>query len=162
MQFFKTRSGFMKVMSICEFLVASKHNNIQEAEITHIKRLLHQLKTQGFLLVENEGQDIYNEGFSATPDRVEKYFAIPEDIHTADLTKKTDDELKEIMRNSIDNSYVPSSIYNKAKQELDFRQRDSNSSKQKNNDEVLKLTPEFYGVGINLKALWNKMKSRFK
>jgi len=37
------------------------------------------------------------------------------------LKYKTDDELKEIMRNSIDNQYVPSSIYHKAKQELEFR-----------------------------------------
>src|SRR3989338_8248199 len=37
------------------------------------------------------------------------------------LKYKTDDELKEIMRDSIDNQYVPSSIYHKAKQELEFR-----------------------------------------
>ena len=38
-----------------------------------------------------------------------------------DLIQKSDDELKTIMRASIDNSYVPSSIYHKAKQELEFR-----------------------------------------
>jgi hypothetical protein len=38
-----------------------------------------------------------------------------------DLTKKTDDELRDIMRISISNSYVPQSIYNRAKQELEFR-----------------------------------------
>src|SRR3989338_2875954 len=37
------------------------------------------------------------------------------------LRHKTDEELREIMRNSIDNQYVPSSIYHKAKQELEFR-----------------------------------------
>ena len=42
------------------------------------------------------------------------------------LRYKTDEELREIMRNSIDNQYVPSSIYHKAKQELEFR----NSQKQ--------------------------------
>ena len=43
------------------------------------------------------------------------------------LKHKTDEELKEIMRSSIDNQYVPSSIYHKAKQELEFR----NSSRVK-------------------------------
>ena len=38
-----------------------------------------------------------------------------------DLTKKTDDELRDIMRASIANSYVPGSIYNRAKQELELR-----------------------------------------
>ena len=42
------------------------------------------------------------------------------------LKYKTDEELRETMRNSIDNQYVPSSIYHKAKQELEFR----NSRKQ--------------------------------
>lgn len=42
------------------------------------------------------------------------------------LRYKTDEELMEIMRNSIDNQHVPSSIYHKAKQELEFR----NSQKQ--------------------------------
>lgn len=38
-----------------------------------------------------------------------------------DLTKKTDDELRDLMRAGIANSYVPGSIYNRAKQELEFR-----------------------------------------
>lgn len=38
-----------------------------------------------------------------------------------DLTKKTDDELRDIMRAGIANSYVPGSSYNRAKQELEFR-----------------------------------------
>lgn len=76
-----------------------------------------------------------------------------------DLTTKTNEELKEIMRNSIDNSYVPSSSYNKAKQELEFR----NASKQENTkEEIFKLSPELYGIGINLKAIWRKLKSYFK
>ena len=74
------------------------------------------------------------------------------------LENKTKEELKRIMRNSIDNQYIPSSIYHKAKQELEFR----NTSKQKNkNDEILKLSPELYGVGINLKSLWRKIKLFF-
>lgn len=55
-----------------------------------------------------------------------------------ELTTKTDGELKEIMRNSIDNSYVSSSIYHKAKQELEFR----NISKHKNEIEVANISPK--------------------
>ena len=74
------------------------------------------------------------------------------------LRYKTDEELREIMRNSIDNQYVPSSIYHKAKQELEFR----NMPKQENKgEEVLKLSPEFYGIGVNLKSLWRKIRSWF-
>lgn len=71
------------------------------------------------------------------------------------LRHKTNEELREIMRNSIDNQYVPSSIYHKAKQELEFR----NTSKQekKKDDEILILSPEFYGMGVNLKSLWKKI-----
>ncbi len=46
------------------------------------------------------------------------------------LTEKTDEEIKEIMRGSIDNVYVPSSIYHKAKQELDFRNTERNNKKE--------------------------------
>lgn len=74
------------------------------------------------------------------------------------LRYKTDEELREIMRNSIDNQYVPSSIYHKAKQELEFR----NIPRQENkNEEILKLSPEFYGIGVNLKSLWKKIRSWF-
>ena len=38
-----------------------------------------------------------------------------------DLSQKTDQELHEVMRNSIENSYVPGSIYNRAKLELEIR-----------------------------------------
>lgn len=75
-----------------------------------------------------------------------------------ELTTKTDEELREIMRNSIDNSYVPSSIYHKAKQELEFRNTQKSKDKE---DNILKLSPEFYGVGINLRSLWKKIKSWF-
>ncbi|GEM_PF-4579712 len=47
-----------------------------------------------------------------------------------DLTKKTNEELQEIMRNSIDNSYVPASIYNRARLELEIRDM-NNKSKAK-------------------------------
>jgi hypothetical protein len=75
------------------------------------------------------------------------------------LQYKTDDELKEIMRDSIDNQYVPSSIYHKARQELEFR---NTAKPEKRDDEIVKLSPEFYGVGINLKPLWRKIKSWFQ
>lgn len=54
------------------------------------------------------------------------------------LRYKTDEELREIMRNSIDNQYVPSSIYHKAKQELEFR----NTQKLADKTEISKLLPE--------------------
>lgn len=38
-----------------------------------------------------------------------------------DLKNKTDQELMDLMRASISNQYVPSSVYHRAKQELDFR-----------------------------------------
>ena len=56
-------------------------------------------------------------------------------IDNTDILKnKTNDELKNIMRDSIDNSYVPSSIYNKAKQELEFR-----NSKKSSSDIIVKI-----------------------
>lgn len=78
------------------------------------------------------------------------------------LTEKTDNELKEIMRGSIDNSYVSSSIYHKAKQELEFRDRERNLNKSEASEDIFKLSPEIYGFGINLKPLWQKIKSIFK
>jgi hypothetical protein len=75
------------------------------------------------------------------------------------LKNKSDEELMEIMRNSIDNQYVPSSIYHKAKQELEFRKL---STKQEQKEEILKLSPEFYGIGLNLRPLWKKIRSFFK
>ena len=75
-----------------------------------------------------------------------------------DLQQKTDEELREIMRNSIDNSYISGSVYNKAKQELDFR----NTKKQDTPEEIIKLSPELYGVGVNIKPLWRKVKSWFQ
>jgi len=74
------------------------------------------------------------------------------------LKQKTDKELQEIMRDSIDNAYVPSSIYHKAKLELDFRKDTTNKGKE----EILKLSPELYGVGVNLRLLWEKIISLFK
>lgn len=64
-----------------------------------------------------------------------------------DLKNKTDEELRDIMRASINNSYVPSSIYHKAKQELEFRTVDP---RPKSSDT---FTQNFHGpigtVGVN-------------
>lgn len=42
-----------------------------------------------------------------------------------DLKGKTNQELMDLMRASVSNQYVPSSVYHRAKQELDFRKMDS-------------------------------------
>ena len=41
---------------------------------------------------------------------------------------------------------------------LEFR---NTTESEKRGDEIVKLSPEFYGVGINLKPLWRKIKSWF-
>lgn len=70
--FFKDRAGSREVFSICQSLI--NRGNIQDAEINHIRKTLHKLKVGGYLLVQNEGENIYEEKFSSTPDRIEKYF----------------------------------------------------------------------------------------
>lgn len=61
-----------------------------------------------------------------------------------DLTKKTKQELQDIMRNSIENSYVPASIYNKARLELEIRDMNnkSNTKVGKQNKQTKKATIE--------------------
>lgn len=108
--FFQSRHGYINVIQICELLVS--HNNIQAQEIEHIKQHLHELKQDGFLLIRNEGEDIYHEEFASTPERVSRY-----------LISKTTVEVSE---------------------------------------EVFKLNPEFYGIGINLRLAWKKIKNFFK
>lgn len=159
MNLFKNRSGFSTVYGIATFLVTPhvQRSNVLDGEWKHIQGFLHQLKSDGFLLVENEGQDIIHEKFSSTPDRVEKYFQKDKIIDNSDLTKKTDEELQEIMRRTIANAYVSDSIHNKAKLELEFRK-----SKKESVEEILKLSPEFYGIGLNLKPLWAKVLGWFK
>lgn len=113
--------------------------------------LAHYDKLAGLIIDEN-GNKIENGKFWET-----------EKARMADqprqLKYKTDEELREIMRSSIDNQYVPSSIYHKAKQELEFRSMPRQENKK--DDEIIKLTPELYGIGINLKSLWKKIKSVF-
>lgn len=118
--------------------------------VTPEQILAHYDKLAGFIQDEN-GNKVENGRFwEAEKARIAE--------EPKQLKYKTDEELKEIMRNSIDNSYVPSSIYHKAKQELGFRNIPKHEDKK---DEVLKLSPEFYGVGINLRSLWKKIKSWF-
>jgi len=75
-EFFRNHTGFHTALRISELLVAPHRNNVQEPEWRHIRDLLHELKSEGFLLVEKEGQDIYNEAFSSTPDKIKKYFEV--------------------------------------------------------------------------------------
>jgi hypothetical protein len=120
MKFFLDRSGFMSVVRICELLVAHDHNNVQPEEIQHIKGFLHQLKSQDFLLIKNEGEDIYNESFSSTPDRIEKYFAKDKVQDYSDLTKRTKEELEEIIRRN-ENPHIAASLHSRALLELKLR-----------------------------------------
>ena len=48
-----------------------------------------------------------------------------------DLTQKTDEELKNIIRGSADNAHIPSSIHHRAKQELEFRNIERNNNTEK-------------------------------
>lgn len=87
--------------------------------------LAHYDKLGGYIQDE-QGNKVENGNFwQAESDRLQK------DLNN--LKNKSSEELMDIMRNSIDNSYVPSSIYNKAKLELEFRtltqKTDANSKK---------------------------------
>ncbi len=73
MEFFSTYSGFHTVYRITELLVAPDHNNVQDSEWKHIQKVLHKLKSEGFLLIKNEGENIHEEEFSSTPDRIDRY-----------------------------------------------------------------------------------------
>jgi hypothetical protein len=72
-EFFESHNDFITVHRISELLVAPHHNNLQEEEWKHIKKILHDLKSKRYLLVENEGKNIYDEKFSSTPDRIARY-----------------------------------------------------------------------------------------
>lgn len=70
--FFSSHTGSHTVFRIAELLTS--HNNPQDAEINHVRKILHKLKSENFLLVKNEGENIHEEKFSSTPDRIEKYY----------------------------------------------------------------------------------------
>ena len=122
MQFFADHVGFLTVLRISELMVASDHNNVQEEEWKHIRGFLHDIKSQGYLSVENEGQDIHHEKFASTPDKIKKYFSkdLPQD--NSDLSKKTDEELEEIIRKGV-NADISGSLHNRALTEIDIRHR---------------------------------------
>ncbi len=111
MIFFKTHNGFIDIYRISQLLVTPfvQRSTPMDEEWQHIQLFLHQLKSDNFLLIQNEGQNIYEEKFSSTPDRIDKYF---------NPTKKE--------------------------------------------EELLKLKPEFYGIGVDLKVLWKKVKKWLK
>ena len=120
--FFKTHYGFISVISIAQSLVAFDHNNIQDVEWQHVRGFLHQLKASGYLHVQNEGADLYNEKFSATPDLIDKYFEKDKIIDNADLTDKSEEDLLAIIRRN-ENSHIPGSLHQRATQELGLRDR---------------------------------------
>ena len=150
MNFFKIHSGFTKVERICQLMVCKDQNNVQDEELQHIKGSLHQLKSEGFILVENEGADIYKEGFSSTPDRVEKYFSKHKIQDYSDLTKMSDQELEEIIRRN-DNPGVATSLHNRALLELDLRHKkmlreSATGSKNKTTDEQEAVMSKIIGI----------------
>jgi len=147
MSFFKTHTGYIDVLRICELIVAPIHQNIQGAEIEHIRGFLHDLKSQGFLLVQNEGGDIRRESFSSTPDRIKNFFSKDEVHDYSDLTKRSDDELREIVRRN-DNPDIAASLHNRALLELKMRREerldkiiiDSPQNKPVNRGKTIKQT----------------------
>ena len=132
MEFFKTHNGYITTYRISQLLVTPhvQRSTPMDEEWQHIQGFLHQLKSQDFLLVQNEGENIYDEKFSATADRVERYFNKNEAIDPSNFKKMTDDELRNIMRQTINNSHSSASDYHKAKLELDFR-KNQQKSKQR-------------------------------
>lgn len=125
-EFFRNRHGFMTVSRICDLLVT--HQNVQAQEIEEIKRHLHRLKTQGHVLVENEGQDIYHERFASTTERVENYFNQRTDNQEGELAQMSEEELLQIIRRN-ENPDVPGSRHQQAVQELALRDRARNIEK---------------------------------
>lgn len=87
--FFKDRAGSREVLSICQSLIP--RGNVQEAEINHVRKILHKLKTEGYLLVQNEGENIFEEKFSSTPDRLKKYFEAVSRNKNYNQNKNTND-----------------------------------------------------------------------
>jgi len=137
MNFFKTHAGYIQVFRICELLIVPR-NNVQPEEIEHIRFFLHELKSNDFLLVKNEGQDIYYEEFSSTPDRVKKYFSKDVFEDNRDLTKKSEEELLAIIRRA-ENTNVAGSLYQRASKELELRDRDKIINNQSRSGLMLRV-----------------------
>lgn len=92
--------------------------------------LAHYDKLGGYIQDEN-GNKVDNGNFwQIESERLQK------DLNN--LKNKSDEQLMDIMRNSIDNSYVPSSIYNKAKLELEFRTLTQKTDTKSSKDDLIK------------------------
>jgi hypothetical protein len=124
MEFFRNRAGYITVIDIATALVVPhvQRSTPMDEEWLHISGFLHELKSQDFLLVQGEGQDIYHEKFSSTPDRVKNYFSKDIIVDNSDLTKKTNEELHEIVRRN-DNPHILTSLHNRALLELEIRHK---------------------------------------
>lgn len=74
-EFFNTRHGFFSVIDVATIIVAPRvqRSTPMDDEWKHVRKLLHELKAEDFLLVVGEGGDIYHEKFSSTPERIERY-----------------------------------------------------------------------------------------
>lgn len=115
--------------------------------------LAHYDKLGGYIQDE-DGNKVENGSFwQAESERLQK--------NLSNLKNKSNEELMDIMRNSIDNSYVPSSIYNKAKLELEFRTlTQKTDAKSDTNDLVQKLIDIQHQIdkliGLDKKGLLEK------
>ena len=140
MEFFKRRNGYISVIDISTALVVPhvQRSTPMDEEWQHISGFLHELKSNDYLLVEGEGQDIYHEKFSSTPDRIKKYFLKDTIDDNKDLTKKTDEELQEIIRRN-DNPHIPGSLHNRTLLEIDIRHK-------KKIEELLKSSKKEYRI----------------
>ena len=49
-----------------------------------------------------------------------------------------------------------------AKEKMHGKERESSSWHEERPEEIIKIAPEFYGIGVNLRALWRKIKKFFK
>lgn len=74
-EFFRHHHGYISVIDIATALIVPQvqRSTPVDEEWGHVRTLLHELKSGGFLLVQGEGRDIYNEKFSTTPDRIQQY-----------------------------------------------------------------------------------------
>lgn len=49
-----------------------------------------------------------------------------------------------------------------AKEKMQGKEKESSSWQEERPEEIVKIAPEFYGVGVNLRALWRKVSKFFK
>jgi hypothetical protein len=87
--FFGNHSGPTGVINITGSLINGKvnHTTPHEKELAHVFKILHTLKSRGFVVVENEGKQIIEQLFYSTPDRIEKYHNPDMNRPNSDITK---------------------------------------------------------------------------